>query len=84
VPTSQKNPHGGAPPNTLGWLATKYFSSTEFTTLVPKTQVIRRGVIESCLAEPVQPNSPDTMKFVPLILLSGAHIKILRDRRADA
>jgi hypothetical protein len=82
TPTAEKSPHDAAPSNTLGWLATKYFSSAEFMTLVPKSQARRRAVIESCLAEPVKPKSPDTMKFVPLILLSGAHIK-LRDRRAD-
>lgn len=83
APTSQKTPNDGAPPNTLGWLVTRYFDSVEFTTLSAKSQGTRRAVIESCLAEPVKPKSSDTMKFVPLILLSGAHIKTLRDRRAD-
>jgi integrase len=83
APASQKDPPNSAPPNTLGWLAAKYFESVEFATLVAKSQSMRRAIIESCLAEPVKPKSPDTMKFVPLILLSGAHIKTLRDRRVD-
>jgi integrase len=83
APTSQKNLRESAPPNTLGWLVAKYFGSVEFTMLPAKSQITRRGIIEACLAEPVKPKSPDTMKFVPLTLMSGAHIKTLRDRRAD-
>ncbi len=55
----------------------------EFTGLPAKSQSTRRGIIEGCLAEPVKPKSRDTMKFVPLFMVSGAHIKMLRDRRVD-
>ena len=72
-----------APAGTLGWLAALYFASAEFTTLPARSQATRRGIIESCLRESLKPNSKDKMALCPLALLSAAHIKMLRDRRAD-
>lgn len=72
-----------APAGTLGWLAAIYFASVEFTSLPPKSQTTRRGIIESCLREPLKPQSKDTMALCPLALLSAAHIKVMRDRRTD-
>jgi integrase len=72
-----------APTGTLGWLAAIYFASAEFTTLPAKSQTTRRGIIESCLREPLKPNAKDKMALCPLALLSAAHVKMLRDRRAD-
>jgi len=73
----------GAPAGTLGWLAATYFAATEFTSLPADSQRTRRGIIESCLDEPIKPGSTDKMKSCPLVLLSAAHIKMLRDRKAD-
>ena len=67
---------------TLGWLAACYFASVEFRRLDPKPQSTRRGIIEECLREPRKPDSPDLMRDCPLSVLSAAHVKMLRDRKA--
>jgi integrase len=72
----------GAPPGTLGWLAACYFASVEFRRLDPKSQSTRRGIIEDCLREPRKPGSRDLMRDCPLSVLSAAHVKMLRDRKA--
>ena len=72
----------GAPAGTLGWLAACYFASVEFRRLDPKSQSTRRGIIEECLREPRKPGSPDLMRDCPLSVLSAAHVKMLRDRKA--
>jgi integrase len=70
-------------PGTFGWLAACYFASAEFTKLNPKSQTTRRLVIESCLREPRKPGSRDLMRDCPISIISAAHIKMLRDRRAS-
>jgi integrase len=72
----------GAPAGTLGWLAACYFASAEFRQLDPKSQVTRRGIIEDCLREPRKPGSSDLMRDCPVSILSAAHVKMLRDRKA--
>ncbi|MFY9768915.1 MAG: tyrosine-type recombinase/integrase [Xanthobacteraceae bacterium] len=72
----------GAPAGTLGWLAACYFASVEFRRLDPKSQFTRRGIIEACLREPRKPGSRDLMRDCPLSVVSPAHIKMLRDRKA--
>ena len=72
----------GAPAGTLGWLAACYFASIEFQRLDPRSQFTRRGIIEGCLREPRKPGSRDLMRDCPLSVLSPAHVKMLRDRRA--
>lgn len=67
---------------TLGWLAARYFGSAEFGQLVPKSQQGRRSIIEDCLREPRKPGSPDLMRDCPVSLISAAHVKMLRDRKA--
>jgi integrase len=79
----QQGPKGGAPAGALGWLAASYFADVEFKALPAVSQRTRRGVIEACLREPLKPNSSDKMAMVPIVLLSAAHIRVLRDRRAD-
>jgi integrase len=71
-----------APPGTFGWLAARYFASTEFKRLDRRSQTTRRLVIESCLREPRRPGSRDLMRDCPISVLSAAHVKMLRDRRA--
>jgi integrase len=68
---------------TLGWLAANYFSSVEFRRLDPISQRTRRAIIEECLREPRKPGADDLMRDCPINVLSAAHIKMLRDRKAD-
>lgn len=72
-----------APMGTLGWLAACYFASPEFRRLDPKSQSTRRLIVEECLREPRKPRSPDAMRDCPVTALSAAHVKMLRDRKAD-
>ena len=72
-----------APAGTLGWLAARYFASTEFQRLDPKSQRIRRNVIEDCLREPRKPGAADLMRDCPLSAFSSAHVKMFRDRKAE-
>ena len=72
-----------APAGTLGWLAARYFASTEFRRLDPKSQQTRRNVIEDCLREPRKPGAADLMRDCPLSAFSSAHVKMFRDRKAD-
>jgi len=73
----------GAAAGTLGWLAACYFASVEFRRLDPKSQYTRRGLIEDCLREPRKPSSRDLMRDCPVSVLSPAHVKMLRDRKAE-
>lgn len=65
------------------WLASQYFGSPEFLTLDTTSQRTRRGVIESCLREPLKPGSKLTMGQCPFKLINATHILVLRNRRAD-
>ena len=76
-------PRSGAPVGTLGWLAASYFAAVEFTNLPAVSQSTRREILEACLREPLKPDSPDKLALCPLPLLSAAHIRMLRDRRAE-
>ena len=67
---------------TLGWLAACYFASAEFGRLDPISQRTRRAIIEDCLREPRRPGSSDLMRDCPVNVLSAAHVKMLRDRKA--
>jgi integrase len=69
---------------TIGWLAHQYFSSTEFQRgLELQTQRTRRAIIEQCLSETVRPGSPDIMGDCPLQHFGAAHIRRLRDFKAE-
>jgi integrase len=80
--TDRPDTIAAAPSGTLGWLAARYFASTEFCRLNPKSQRIRRNVIEDCLREPRKPGVADLMRDCPLSALSSAHVKMFRDRKA--
>ena len=72
----------GAAAGTLGWLASCYFSSSEFRGLDERSRRTRRGVIESCLREPRKPGLADLLRDCPVSVITPAHIKMLRDRKA--
>lgn len=74
----------GAAAGTLGWLTTSYFLSAEFRGLDERSRRTRRAIIESCLREPRKPGSSDLMRDCPINVLKPAHIKMLRDRKADS
>jgi hypothetical protein len=65
------------PPETLGWLGTKYFASDEFRKLDSKSQTTRRSILEACFEEPHTDDDPEPMGFCPLKYFSPQ--KRLRD-----
>ncbi|MEP9380566.1 tyrosine-type recombinase/integrase [Aquabacter sp. CN5-332] len=69
-------------PETLRWLCTKYFASEDFASLDPRTQRVRRGIIEHCLKEPIVPGGDTFFAEVPLDRLTTKAMKVLRDRKA--
>ena len=83
IPAANRTTVKGAAAGTLGWLAACYFASADFRQLDPRSQTARRGIIEDCLREPRKPGSPDLMRDCPVAVLSAAHIKMLRDRKAS-
>jgi integrase len=70
-------------PGTLRWLCVRYFASTDFTQLDPKTQVVRRRVLEHVCQGPVRPGAKDAFADFPSARLTAKGVKVLRDRKAD-
>lgn len=69
-------------PGTLRWLAVQYFGSPEFAGFVPKSQVFRRQIIESCLREPLVPGGSHLVADCPVAKFGARHVQMLRDRKA--
>lgn len=69
---------------TLGWLAALYYGSDEFDALDKTMRRQRRNIIDSCLEEPDQPDSPRKMRDCPLSDFGADHAIMLRDRKAKA
>lgn len=72
-----------ARPGTFRWLCVGYFGSAEFRGLDPRTQVVRRGVIERILVEPISPGAAETFAEVPLPHFTPRAVRAIRDRKAD-
>ncbi len=69
---------------TAGWLARQYFASPEFVRdLEAQTQRTRRAILEQCLSEAVRSGSPDIMGDCPLQHFGAAHVRRLRDLKAE-
>jgi integrase len=82
VPAKKAAPRRkSAKPGSLGWLAIEYFKSAEFTGLDEKSRSARRGVIESCLREPLTPGSKHLMRDCPYLRVDAIHMMMLRDRK---
>jgi integrase len=68
-------------PHTYRWLIVQYLASPEFLALDPRTQRVRRGILESTCTEPISPGSLEVFANFPLSRLSAKAIRILRDRK---
>ncbi len=71
----------GITPLTWRWLCVQYMGSRAFRKLDPRTQRVRRGILESTYAEPVEPGSQVTFATVPAKKLTPKAVKVLRDRK---
>lgn len=82
VPKPKERDKSGYERGTFGWLAGRYYNSDEFGMLDPTSQITRRRVIDSCLAEPFSESDPERMGNCPLKFLTPRKVKRLRDLKA--
>lgn len=81
--TAETTSHDAIVPQTYRWLIVQYLGSPEFRALDPRTQRVRRGILESTCSEPVSPGSQEVFANFPLSRLSAKAIRVLRDRKVD-
>lgn len=70
-------------PKSLGWLAMKYFASSEFQALDATMQRRRRAVIEECLREKLNDGESLIFRDCPYAVMGPDHIRRLRDLKAS-
>lgn len=68
----------------LKWLCVKYFESSAYRQLDPRTQHVRRLVLEGAWAETTQPGSTLTFGEVAYPHINAKAVRVLRDRKLDA
>lgn len=68
-------------PGTFRWLCVRFFGSTDFKQLDPKTQTVRRRVLENVCAEVVAPGAAETFADFPIGRLTSKAVRVLRDRK---
>ena len=67
---------------TWAWLCLRYFSeSTKYKQLDPRTQHVRRLVLEGTFNEPIRPGAPKFFREFPLSRMGTKEIRVLRDRK---
>ena len=72
----------GITPGTWRWLCVKYFSeSAEYKLLDPRTQHVRRLILEGTFDEPIAPDSLKLFRDFPLSKMNADAIEVLRDRK---
>lgn len=70
-------------PGSFRALCEAYYGSAEFKRLTDRTRYVRRRHFEAVFDEPLKPGSELRFADCPLRSLRAAHIRVLRDRRAD-
>jgi integrase len=71
-------------PGTYRWLCVAYFRSKgDFLQLDPRTQRLRRAVLEATFDEPIAPGSKLAFADVLLDRMTAKAVKVLRDRKAS-
>lgn len=66
---------------TYRWLCEQYLRSTDFGQLDPKTQHVRRQVLEHTWAEPIGPGAKEIFADFPINRMSTKAVRVLRDRK---
>jgi integrase len=74
---------GKPEPGTYRWLCTQYFSSAEFRQLDPRTQTVRKRILEMTFDERIAPNEKTVYANFPLSRMTTKAVKVLRDRKFD-
>jgi hypothetical protein len=70
-------------PHTYRWLCLKFFASTDFKLLNPKTQHVCRQVLEHTWHEPIAPGAPEKFGNFPLNRMTAKAVRILRNRKVQ-
>jgi integrase len=77
-------PRDAPTPGTWRWLCVQFFGSeTGLLALDPKTQRVRRLVLEATWAEPLEPGSGHQFGDCPLTHFTGDSVRIMRARKKD-
>jgi integrase len=72
----------GITPGTWRWLCVKYFSEcTDYTQLDPRTQHVRRLILENTFDEPIAPGASKFFRDYPLFKIDAEFVEVLRDRK---
>jgi integrase len=79
VPEIIEKPKNG----TYRWLCELYLRSTDFKQLDPKTQHVRRQVLEHTWAEPIAPGAEERFADFPVVRITSKAVRVLRDRKGD-
>jgi integrase len=67
---------------TWRWLCVRYFTEcTEYKQLDPRTQRVRRKILEGTFDEPIAPGSSKFFRDLPLSRMTANEIEVLRDRK---
>jgi integrase len=70
-------------PRSFAWLCQQYFASAEFRALGPKTQRVRRHILEDVFTWSIGPGDSRTFATYPLLQFKRKTVKAIRDRRLD-
>jgi integrase len=69
-------------PETWRWLCVRYFGEcAEYKRLDPRTQHVRRMILEGTFDEPIAPGSAKLFRDFPLSRMTADAIEVLRDRK---
>ena len=69
---------------TYRWLCVEYFRSAKCARLDPRTQKVRRRVLEPTCEEPIYPGAKETFGDCPIARFTAKSVRVLRDRKAGA
>src|SRR5262245_11830822 len=74
----------GISPGTWRWLCVCYFAEcSEYKRLDPRTQHVRRQILEATFDEPIAPSSSKFFRDLPLSRMTTDAVEVLRDRKID-
>jgi len=74
----------GSAIGTWRWLCIKYFAEcADYKRLDPRTQHVRRQIVEGTFGEPIAPGSPKLFRDFPLSKMTTDAIEVLRDRKIN-
>jgi integrase len=69
-------------PNTWSWLCLRYFADCiEYKLLDPRTQHVRRQILEATFDELIRPDSDKRFADMPLAKMNSKAVEVLRDRK---